>query len=405
MRTEVRIFDYRMLLNRAYRQALDGAGISQISFGSESCYRQLPSIDEADRIISSFDPIRLKLVIPLCFESHFDTVAAVIDHYLGKVGTIAVNDLGMLHYVLRRQEAHNFRIAISAGLFYSYLECPWHNHIIRDEPPKVKQALLQGNFENDWMIDYLQEFAGCPIEIEMPAITSLFNTSTAMRKAGFKLSAMLDGVPISFARACHTCRYYGVSPAKCTRQCLQSIRLKSTHRWDLFEGDVKEIRPVIRQQMPDLLVWGNVIYLENERPFSIHETPAVSQVIVDTRFGADITLIKRKFSEVGVHQGSGHCQHALAQSVVSPEALEFEDTDAIAVRVRDIVARILEIDSMKILPQSHYVEDLAADSLSGVKVMLALEDEFGIEIDEGEAAQLPTVGMTVVYIHNRLETA
>ena len=405
MKTEVRVFDHRLLLNRSFCQALDGAGITQISFGSESCYRQLPSVEEMDRIAARFEPTRLKLVVPLAFESHFETVAAYVERYLDKISTVSINDLGMLRYLLRRHGQRHFRVAIGAGLFYSYMECPWHNHIIRDEPPKVRQAMLQGNIESGWMIDFLQEFVDRPLEIEMPAIPSLCNASTAMRQAGFELSALLDGVQISFARACHTCRYYHVLPAKCSRQCLQKIRLKSTHWWDFFEGDVKEIRPIIQQQMPDLLVWGNAIYLENKTSFSIQTAPAISKIIVDTRFGADIGLIKRKFAEAGVLQDAGGRQNQDTVPVESFGAVLFDKSDAVAARVQQIVARILKVEPERITPQSRYIDDLAADSLSAVKLMLAFEDEFGIEIDQREAARLRTVGMTVAYLHNRLQAA
>jgi acyl carrier protein len=69
----------------------------------------------------------------------------------------------------------------------------------------------------------------------------------------------------------------------------------------------------------------------------------------------------------------------------------------IADKVRAIIADQLMVDPEEVLDESSFVEDLGADSLDTVEMIMSMEEEFGIEISDEEAEKLATVGEAVAY--------
>lgn len=67
-------------------------------------------------------------------------------------------------------------------------------------------------------------------------------------------------------------------------------------------------------------------------------------------------------------------------------------------RVVQIVSDKLAIDPEQIAPESTFTEDLGADSLDVVELLMALEDEFGIQIEEEQAENIEAVRDIVAYI-------
>ena len=70
--------------------------------------------------------------------------------------------------------------------------------------------------------------------------------------------------------------------------------------------------------------------------------------------------------------------------------------------VRAVVAEQLGIDESDITMDSSFDDDLEADSLDIVELMMALEDEFKIEISDDEAGRSSTIGDIVEYIKDRV---
>lgn len=69
-------------------------------------------------------------------------------------------------------------------------------------------------------------------------------------------------------------------------------------------------------------------------------------------------------------------------------------------RVKKIVSEHLGVEEDKIVESANFVDDLGADSLGTVELVMAFESEFGIEIPEESAEQLTTVGEAVKFIEN-----
>jgi len=69
-------------------------------------------------------------------------------------------------------------------------------------------------------------------------------------------------------------------------------------------------------------------------------------------------------------------------------------------KVQEKVAEQLGIEADEVLLESSFIDDLGADSLDIVELLMALEEEFDIEIPDEEAEKLSTVGDVVDYIKN-----
>jgi acyl carrier protein len=69
-------------------------------------------------------------------------------------------------------------------------------------------------------------------------------------------------------------------------------------------------------------------------------------------------------------------------------------------KVKDIIINELGVDAEKVTPEASFVEDLGADSLDTVELVMAFEEEFGMEIPDEEAEKLQTVGDAISYIQN-----
>jgi len=67
-------------------------------------------------------------------------------------------------------------------------------------------------------------------------------------------------------------------------------------------------------------------------------------------------------------------------------------------RVKEIIVDQLGVDEEAVTPEASFVDDLGADSLDIVELVMALEEEFGIEIPDEDAEKITTVGDAVEYI-------
>jgi acyl carrier protein len=78
------------------------------------------------------------------------------------------------------------------------------------------------------------------------------------------------------------------------------------------------------------------------------------------------------------------------------------ETGAVNEKLRKIIADQLGVEEERVTAEAHFIEDLNADSLDLVELIMALEEEFGVEISDEDANSLTTVGAAQDYISEHL---
>lgn len=74
-------------------------------------------------------------------------------------------------------------------------------------------------------------------------------------------------------------------------------------------------------------------------------------------------------------------------------------------KFKDIIVEQLGVEPQDVTPDAHFVEDLNADSLDLVELVMAFEEEYGMEISDDDAEKIQTVGQAWDYVQERLGIA
>ncbi len=77
--------------------------------------------------------------------------------------------------------------------------------------------------------------------------------------------------------------------------------------------------------------------------------------------------------------------------------------DSVESRVSKIIVELLGVDEAEIKPEASFQDDLGADSLDTVELVMLFEEEFGTEIPDEEAEKITTVGQVIDYINTTLK--
>ena len=75
-------------------------------------------------------------------------------------------------------------------------------------------------------------------------------------------------------------------------------------------------------------------------------------------------------------------------------------TDETSSKVKKMVADHLGVDETKVTDEANFIDDLGADSLDTVELVMAFEEEFGSEISDSEAEKILTVGDAIKFIES-----
>jgi acyl carrier protein len=86
-----------------------------------------------------------------------------------------------------------------------------------------------------------------------------------------------------------------------------------------------------------------------------------------------------------------------ANAPITPDEFE-EDRMAVADQVKKIIVEQLGVDEEEVTPDASFVDDLGADSLDTVELVMAFEEEFGIEIPDEDAEKITRVKEAIEYI-------
>lgn len=71
-------------------------------------------------------------------------------------------------------------------------------------------------------------------------------------------------------------------------------------------------------------------------------------------------------------------------------------------KIKDIIVEKLGVNASEVTEKTSFVDDLGADSLDTVELIMAFEEEFGIEIPDEDAEKIRTVGEAIEYINKKI---
>ncbi len=74
-------------------------------------------------------------------------------------------------------------------------------------------------------------------------------------------------------------------------------------------------------------------------------------------------------------------------------------------KVNTIIGERLGVDVVSLVPEANLLDDLGADSLDVVELVMALEEEFGIEVPDDDVENIRTIGDIVAYVGSRVEAS
>ena len=72
-------------------------------------------------------------------------------------------------------------------------------------------------------------------------------------------------------------------------------------------------------------------------------------------------------------------------------------------RIKELIAENLGVSDDEIKQDSHFIDDLGADSLDTVELVMALEEEFDLDIPDEDAEKLVTVGTAISYVQEKTQ--
>jgi acyl carrier protein len=78
---------------------------------------------------------------------------------------------------------------------------------------------------------------------------------------------------------------------------------------------------------------------------------------------------------------------------------------ALEQRVAEIIAEQLGVSKEEVVPEASFIDDLGADSLDIVELVMAMEEEFDIEIPDDDAEKIQTIGDAIAYVRERAAAA
>ncbi len=90
------------------------------------------------------------------------------------------------------------------------------------------------------------------------------------------------------------------------------------------------------------------------------------------------------------------------ENVEQPKESEKKGAGSVEERVINIICEQMGVPREKVAPETHFINDLGADSLDTVELVMEFEDEFDINIPDDEAEKITTVGDAINYIQSKI---
>src|ERR1700704_1845048 len=91
----------------------------------------------------------------------------------------------------------------------------------------------------------------------------------------------------------------------------------------------------------------------------------------------------------------------VARAPRQPQQGDYSPMSDVADKIKQIVVEHLGVDEAKVTPEASFIDDLGADSLDTVELVMAFEEAFGVEIPEDAAEKISTVKDAIEYIEKQ----
>lgn len=75
----------------------------------------------------------------------------------------------------------------------------------------------------------------------------------------------------------------------------------------------------------------------------------------------------------------------------------------VAERLKNVVSRQLRVDESKLVPEARFIQDLGSDSMRGIELIAAFEEEFDLDMDMDEAGKMQTIEEAIEFIKQEIE--
>src|SRR5207302_10563810 len=95
------------------------------------------------------------------------------------------------------------------------------------------------------------------------------------------------------------------------------------------------------------------------------------------------------------------CGTGLNPRATNTNRTNFMSEKSISEKVKDIIVEQLGVNPEQVTDSASFIEDLGADSLDTVELVMAFEEEFGVEVPDEDAEKLQTVGNVIEYIEKK----
>lgn len=263
-----------------------------VGIGSEGCPHKLPEVKDILEMYSivSGQGRKFRLITPITPQSDLNYVLGVIKDTVEQIPNIdiTINDLGVLYACQDIRNNQNCNFNIGPGLVVSMMQCSWFEYILRDETDFVKKAYLQTNMNHDKKIDFLKNYGVQGVEV--PCVSSIMDSFTYLDKKGLEVIAHMNYVPIAYARACHTARFYKINPPNCVDKCETVIKTRLKEMFDLSQIIPRYIEADtnVKTMLSDFWLLGNVTYTKESLPKFISNS--VKFAVLESRFYSDSEL-------------------------------------------------------------------------------------------------------------------
>ncbi|MCP4003276.1 MAG: acyl carrier protein [bacterium] len=74
---------------------------------------------------------------------------------------------------------------------------------------------------------------------------------------------------------------------------------------------------------------------------------------------------------------------------------------SIEAKIKDLIVEQLAVAATEVVPEASFIDDLGADSLDIVELVMAIEEEFGLEIPDDDAEKIQSIGDAISYVEER----